>query len=52
VAVFQEGFEMSRRLGIWIDHKKAVVVTLNNGNDEVKTIETGAGGRVRLSGGG
>jgi hypothetical protein len=42
---------MRRRIGVWIDHEKAVVVTLDDDNEEIKTIESGAGSRVRLSGG-
>jgi hypothetical protein len=38
-------------MGLWIDHKKAIVVTLKNGTEEIRTIESGADRRVRLSGG-
>ena len=42
---------MSRLLGVWIDHKKAVLVTLAGGAEKVETFESGVGGFVRLSGG-
>lgn len=42
---------MSLRVGLWVDHNKAVIVKLDQDNVTVKTIESGVGGRVRLSGG-
>ncbi len=42
---------MSCRIGVWVDHKKAVIVTLENDEPEIKNIESGAPRRVRLSGG-
>ena len=42
---------MSRYLGIWVDHEKAVVVTLEQGETTLETIPSGAGRHVRLSGG-
>ena len=42
---------MSTKTGIWIDHKKAVIISLDGEKEEVLTIESKAGKRVRLSGG-
>jgi hypothetical protein len=42
---------MSRRIGVWVDHRKAVIVTVHNGEVAVETVESGVGHRVRLSGG-
>ena len=42
---------MSTKTGIWIDHKKAVIVSLDGENEKMLTIESKAGRRVRLSGG-
>jgi len=42
---------MSRRVGMWIDHERAVVVTLDDGEFAVNKVESGVGRRVRLSGG-
>ena len=37
--------------GLWIDHRKAVIVTVENESVRVRTIESGAEGRIRLAGG-
>ena len=42
---------MSKKTGIWIDHAKAVIVSLEQDKEQVSTIESKAGRRVRLSGG-
>lgn len=42
---------MSCYIGIWVDHKKAVFVTLENDETTVQTILSGVGRHVRLSGG-
>lgn len=42
---------MSTKTGIWIDHKKAVIISLDGEKEKVLTIESQAGKRVRLSGG-
>jgi len=42
---------MSKKTGIWIDHSKAVIVSLEEEKEQVSTIESKAGRRVRLSGG-
>ena len=42
---------MSTKTGIWIDHSKAVIVSLEKNKEQVSTVESKAGRRVRLSGG-
>jgi len=42
---------MSIRIGVWIDHKKAVLAKLEDGNLGSRTILSQIGPRVRLSGG-
>ena len=42
---------MSKKTGIWIDHSKAIIVSLEQDEEKVSTIESKAGRRVRLSGG-
>jgi hypothetical protein len=42
---------MSKNIGLWIDHKKAVVVILGNHKEETKLILSGAKKRVRFRGG-
>ena len=42
---------MSKKTGIWIDHSKAIIVSLDQDREKVTTIESKAGRKVRLSGG-
>ena len=42
---------MSVRIGIWVDHERAVLTKLKSGSIESRTILSDAGSRVRLSGG-
>ena len=42
---------MSKKTGIWIDHSKAIIVSLDQEQEKVTTIESKAGRKVRLSGG-
>jgi stalled ribosome rescue protein Dom34 len=42
---------MSKKTGIWIDHSKAFIVSLDENREKVTTIESKAGRKVRLSGG-
>ena len=42
---------MGKKTGIWIDHSKAVIVSLDQDREKVTTIESMAGRKVRLSGG-
>ncbi len=38
------------QVGVWIDNKKAIVVTLNNGDETVEIIESGIEKRNRFEG--
>ncbi len=42
---------MSTKKGIWIDHSKAVIVSLDQQKEVVSVIESKVGKKVRLSGG-
>jgi len=42
---------MDKYIGIWVDHKKAFVVTLSEGKDSLKKIESNVEPHFRLSGG-
>lgn len=42
---------MKRKVGLWIDHKKAIIVAIKDGEATVKLIESNVERRVRLSGG-
>ena len=41
---------MALDIGLWIDHKKAVIVRLDDEGEEIQQIESGVGGRVRYRG--
>ena len=41
---------MSVRLGLWIDHRKAVIVTLSDEGEATKLVESNVEGHVRYSG--
>jgi hypothetical protein len=42
---------MKKRVGVWIDHAEAVVVTLINGQEKTERVRSHAEGHLRLSGG-
>ena len=42
---------MKRDVGLWIDHRKAVIVTVSDEGDETKVIESGMEKHVRFAGG-
>lgn len=42
---------MSRKVGLWIDHKKAIVVSIEDGETNIDVIESKVEPRLRLSGG-
>jgi stalled ribosome rescue protein Dom34 len=42
---------MTQKVGLWIDHRKAVVVSLGEGETTTRTIESNVGQRVRSQGG-
>ena len=41
---------MNDKAGIWIDHKKAVIVSLSGGRVTTKTLESGVGAHPHFSG--
>ncbi len=41
---------MKKEIGIWINHRKAVIVTFNDGIEETQEIQSDVGKRVRFSG--
>ena len=43
---------MTKRVGIWVDHEKAFIVTLREGREDIVRIESNLEGHVRLAGGG
>jgi len=43
---------MQKAAGLWIDHRKAIVVFTGNGGEETRIIESGMEKHVRFSGGG
>jgi hypothetical protein len=42
---------MKKNMGVWIDHRKAVVISLNGESDEIHSIASGVEKHVRYSGG-
>ena len=42
---------MKRQAGLWIDHREAIAVLMDNGEDETRRIESGIEKHVRFSGG-
>ena len=42
---------MKSEVGLWIDHREAIVVFMRDGVEETKRIESGVEKRVRFSGG-
>ena len=42
---------MKGKVGLWIDHKKAIIVAIKNDEATIKVIESNVERRVRLSGG-
>ena len=43
---------MKKEIGLWIDHSKAVIVTIKGNGEEIKKITSNAEKRVRYKGGG
>ncbi len=43
---------MTRQVGLWIDHRKAIVVILTDQGQEIKQIQSNVGKRVRFAAGG
>jgi hypothetical protein len=42
---------MKQSIGLWIDHRKAIVVTIKNDKEFIRVIESNVERRVRLAGG-
>ena len=42
---------MTKQVGLWIDHRKAVIVRLKGQEEEIKLVESNAEKHVRFSGG-
>jgi hypothetical protein len=42
---------MTRQAGLWIDHRKAVIVLVTDAGEEIKKISSGVEKRVRFTGG-
>jgi hypothetical protein len=42
---------MAKQAGLWIDHRKAVVVLVTDGGEEIKKIASGMDKRVHFTGG-
>lgn len=43
---------MTRKVGVWIDHRKAVIVILTDQGQEIQQIQSSVGKRVRFAAGG
>ncbi len=41
---------MTKRVGLWIDHRKAVIVTITDKGEDIKTINSDMGKHVRFGG--
>jgi hypothetical protein len=46
----REAAAMKREVGVWIDHKKAVIATIAGENEELRQVTSNIGQRVRYSG--
>ena len=41
---------MKKEIGLWIDHREAIIVVLTDGGEEIKHITSGSGKHIRYSG--
>lgn len=41
---------VKKEIGLWIDHRKAVIVIINDGNEEIKNIKSNMEKHVRFAG--
>ena len=41
---------MKKKIGLWIDHREAIIVILTNGGEEIKRIISNSGKHIRYSG--
>ena len=42
---------MKKEIGLWIDHRKAVIVIISNGSEEIKEITSNTEKHIRFAGG-
>jgi hypothetical protein len=42
---------MGKQAGVWIDHRKAVIVLIGDSGEEIKVVDSGVEKHVRFSGG-
>lgn len=42
---------MTRNVGLWIDRRKAIIVTIDDNREELKVLDSGIDPRVRVAGG-
>src|SRR5512135_1078284 len=41
---------MKKEIGLWLDHREAIIVILTDGGEEIKHITSGSGKHMRYSG--
>ena len=41
---------MKKEIGLWLDHRDAIIVILTDGGEEIKQITSGSGKHIRYSG--
>jgi len=41
---------MKKEIGLWVDHREAIIVILSDGEEEIKHITSKSGKRIRYSG--
>ena len=41
---------MKKEIGLWIDHREAIIVILTDGGEEIRHITSGSGKHIRYSG--
>jgi stalled ribosome rescue protein Dom34 len=41
---------MKKEIGLWIDHREAIIVVLTDGGEEIKHMTSGSGKHIRYSG--
>ena len=41
---------MKKEIGLWIDHREAIIVILTDGNEEIKHVTSNSGSHIRYSG--
>jgi N-methylhydantoinase A/oxoprolinase/acetone carboxylase beta subunit len=46
----KKGWSMNKQIGLWIDHKRAVILTMSEQGENIQEIESGMGRRIRYRG--